>query len=324
MVKNNHIKLKKAWDQARCPRCEWRRRLIKQDPNATDAPPWTCETSHPEILRMLHHPPCALWRRIIETDTLCSPSSLLRRFPRKPPVLWWDSVSESDPEASPFPWIRIPLRCVSDVCPSDCTYAYEGESKEKNQIVTGFHNTRLESLVQATAGGHGEEKGILVDKRLRFGKGRHRGNSGVNVYADGGLETFGGCPGWCSLELTCVNTTSLKGGRAHRYCVNGPFGEICYKVAIKALWVPWDEVPAVVRVAWATQDFGAGWISPLELTQSVHYLASYDRISYDLTQGLYSSRFSSISDCGFPWLIIKWLSSLNRSSTTIVPDSGSA
>ena len=249
LVKNNHIKLKKAWDQARCPRCEWRRKLIKQDPDATDAPPWTCETSHPEILRMLHHPPCALWRRIIETDTLCSPSLLLRRFPRKPPVLWWDSVSESDPEASPFPWIRIPLRCDRDVCPSDCTYAYEGESKEKNQIVTGFHNTRLESLVQATAGGHAEEKGILVDKRLRFGKGRHRGNSGVNVYADGGLETFGGCPGWCSLEVACVHATSLKGGRTHRYCVNGPFGEICYKVAIKALWVPWDEVPAVVRVA---------------------------------------------------------------------------
>ena len=72
------------------------------------------------------------------------------------------------------------------------------------------------------------------------------GHSGVNVYSDGGLETFAGFTGWVQLEVHCTNTTILKGGRPNRYCLKGPSGQTCFKAAIVALWVPLDEIPSMV------------------------------------------------------------------------------
>ena len=88
--------------------------------------------------------------------------------------------------------------------------------------------------------------GILVDGRLHYGCCSHQGNSGVNVYSDGGLETFHGSKGWVQLEVRCTNTTKLQGGRTNRYCVNGDRGEVCRKVAIVALWIIVDELPPFV------------------------------------------------------------------------------
>ena len=72
---------------------------------------------------------------------------------------------------------------------------------------------------------------------------------GVNVYADGGVETFEGSEGWVQIEVWYTNTTKLKGGRAHRFCVNRPSGHVCKKVVLVALWVPCDEVPSLVMLS---------------------------------------------------------------------------
>ena len=92
-------------------------------------------------------------------------------------------------------------------------------------------------------------KSILVEGRLRYGICTHETNSGVNVYADGGLETFSGFKKWVQLEVYCTNTKKLQGGRDHRYCVNGPFNNVCTKVVIVALWVPSDQVPWIVKLS---------------------------------------------------------------------------
>ena len=108
----------------------------------------------------------------------------------------------------------------------------------------GYHNTRLESLINATTSWSGDiGSGILVDGRLRYGSCTHNGCRGVNIYSDGGYETFAGSQGWVQLELLCLNTTKLQGGRQNRYCIRGPRGAICYKASILALWIPYDEVP---------------------------------------------------------------------------------
>ena len=91
--------------------------------------------------------------------------------------------------------------------------------------------------------------GILVDGRLHYGCCSHQGNSGVNVYSDGGLETFHGSKGWVQLEVRCTNTTKLTGGRDKRYCVKGTAGAQCLKAALVALWVPMDEVPSMVALS---------------------------------------------------------------------------
>ena len=116
--------------------------------------------------------------------------------------------------------------------------------------MTGDHNTKLESLVTATETWQGKlGNGILVEGRLRYGCCSHENNIGVNVYSDGGLETFDGSMGWVQLEVLVVNTVKLKGGRCNRYCVCGPQKEVCHKAAIVALWVPLQEVPPIVYLA---------------------------------------------------------------------------
>ena len=93
------------------------------------------------------------------------------------------------------------------------------------------------------------DSGILRDGRLRYGNGTHQGDSGVNIYSDGGLETFGGSKGWVQLEVRCTNTKKLKGGRVNRYCVKGRPGEVCHKVAIVALWILYEEVPPMIMLS---------------------------------------------------------------------------
>ena len=148
-------------------------------------------------------------------------------------------------------WLSIPLRCETSVQCSDSHYFYDGWQKDPQETVVGFHNTRLESLVEATPTWTGTPNGngILVDGRLRYGCCTHNGCSGVNVYSDGGLETFDGSKGWVQLEVRCTNTTKLKGGREGRYCVCGPSGEVCNKAALVALWVIYDEVPKMVALS---------------------------------------------------------------------------
>ena len=77
----------------------------------------------------------------------------------------------------------------------------------------------------------------------------HNGLSGVNVYSDGGLDTFAGSEGWVQLEVLCTNTTRIPSGRKKRYCVRGPCGEVCHKAAIVALWVLFDEIPSMVYLS---------------------------------------------------------------------------
>ena len=218
-------------DFQRCAICKWRRQLIKQTDDATDAPEWACDSSHPVILEMLHQRPSPVWRDIILTNRLCSPGLPVRRAGQL--------------------WLSIPLRCETYVQWSDCHYFYDGCQKDPQETVIGFHNTRLESLVKATSTWTGTPNGngILVDGRLRYGCCTHNGSSGVNVYSDGGLETFAGSTGWVQLEVRCTNTTKLKGGREGRYCVCGPSGEVCNKAALVALWVIYDEVPKMVAVS---------------------------------------------------------------------------
>ena len=94
--------------------------------------------------------------------------------------------------------------------------------------------------------------GILVEGRLRYGIRTHDGHSGVNIYSEGGLETFNGFKGpkgWVQLEVRCSNTTRLVGGRPGQYCVKGPRREVCNKVALVALWVRLDEIPPLVLLS---------------------------------------------------------------------------
>ena len=96
-----------------------------------------------------------------------------------------------------------------------------------------YHNTQLANLIAPNCNGHGN--GILRDRRLRYGVLTHLKNQGVNVYADGGLETFEGFVGRVQLEVRVCSTTKLNGGRSGRYCINGKPGEVCRKAVIEAM-----------------------------------------------------------------------------------------
>ena len=116
--------------QSWCPICAWRRQYIPQDDEATDAPKWTCDSDDPAILRGLHQKPSQVWIDIINTNRLCSPELPVKRGER-----WW---------------VKIPLRCELQDQDSDGHYAYDGVWQDPHQTVTGYHNTKLESLVTAT------------------------------------------------------------------------------------------------------------------------------------------------------------------------------
>ena len=166
----------------KCPICAWRRQLIPQDDEATSAPQWACDSDDPAILRGLHQKPSQVWIDIINTNRLCSPELPVKRGER-----WW---------------VKIPLRCELQVQDSDGHYVYVGVWTDPHQTVRGNHNTKLESLVTATETWTGKlGNGILVEGRLRYGVCSHENNIGVNVYSDGGLETFDGSMGWVQLEV---------------------------------------------------------------------------------------------------------------------------
>ena len=214
-----------------CCFCTWRRVYILQEAGSTDAPVWACDSQHPRILHALHQLPDPTWTAIIATGRLCSPSQVIR-YGRQ--------------------WTRIPLRIDQVDQQIECSanaYEYEGRWLWPHQAVVGFHNARLESLIRPTHSWNGRTvgNGILWEGRLRYGNSTHNKNAGVNIYADGGCETFYGPQVWGSLEVHCTNTKRLQGGRPGRYCVNGPFNHVCTKVVIVALWVPSDQVPWIVK-----------------------------------------------------------------------------
>ena len=215
----------------RCMICQWRRaRIVSLDPHEddeTDAPPDCCDSCAPEILRLLHTHPGDVWVAIINTCLLSRPDGV--------PI---------QREGSSRWWVRMPLRLGTRVMPVLGEYMFEGKTYSRYEPVVAYHNTQLKHLVSGTKEGIGN--GILKDRRLRYGRLSHGTCIGVNVYGDGGLETFEGHTGWIQLEVLCTGTTKLKRGRADRYCVKGPTNGICDNVSIRALWVPYDELPPLV------------------------------------------------------------------------------
>ena len=153
------------------------------------------------------------------------------------------------------PFVRIPLRIDKQhqqiqYVPDDKyqgDYVYEGRSMSRFETVTVFHGTRLSSLVHSTRDWQGEDlgRGILHQQRLVYGSCTHGNKSGCNFHTDGSW-TFDGSSGWVQLECDVTSTSKLKGGAEGRYCVRGPRNEICLKAILRALWVPYDEIPAMV------------------------------------------------------------------------------
>ena len=225
----------REWKTTQCSICAWRRKNIydpEADPDGvSDAPEDCCDSACQRILRGLHTFPGALWKAIISTNTLSRCSLPQQRI------------------GSAEQWVRIPLRLEHHrvLGPSDCNFLYNGQWHGQSAGVLGFHNTRLSSLVGPSVGGMGN--GILVDRRLRYGECSHNSKIGVNVYSDGGVETFSGHIGWVSLEVHCCNTTRLNSGRPNRYCIRGSTGDLCMKAVLVALWVPLQECPSVVFLA---------------------------------------------------------------------------
>ena len=214
-----------------CSVCAWRRHRIR---SLDDEWGEWCDSDDPVVLQGLHAFPGFTWQAIIDTGTLSRPS-IQRRHDGKE-------------------WARLPLRIRLEnqyMAEPDCHWVYCGIAQRPGATVLGFHNTPLNSLVEPTIAWNGEGigNGILVDERLRFGICTHAGCSGVNVYSDGGLQTFDSLntPGWVQLEVACCNTTKLKGGGCDtRYCIRGPGFVTCEKAVLKALWVPLVELPSLV------------------------------------------------------------------------------
>ena len=216
-----------------CGICAWRRARIISSDDEQGMGDW-CDSDDPSILRGLHADPGPTWRAIINTYTLSCPT-LYRREDGKD-------------------WARIPLRIQIKnlyLAESDNGWEYCGILQRPGDSVIAYHNTPLKSLVEPTLAWTGEPigNGILVDERLRFGICTHGGCSGVNLYSDGGLQTFHSLttPGWVQLEVACCNTTKLKGGGCgKRYCIRGPGFATCDKAVLRALWVPLRELPSLV------------------------------------------------------------------------------
>ena len=223
------LSLDGSWDE--CEWCEWRRRKLHTNSDDTDADERTCDTKHWKIRYFLHLDPGNVWKQIINTGKLC-----------------WADAERSIVRGKDL-WVRIPLLCDKYVQPSDTCYGYGGCNMAPNDTVKGFHNTRLESLVQGTLFDWNDiviGNGILIDGRLCFGICYHGLCRGVNIYCDDAHETFEGSMGWVQLEVICTKTTKIKGGRSGRYCIKGPAGQKCKHAAVIALWILKREVPPVI------------------------------------------------------------------------------
>ena len=202
-----------------------------QGADKMDASPRACDSLYPDWSFLPfwsgqgpRREPPQVWKNIIETGMLCSPSEPYRR------------------EGSDYLWVSFHLRCPSDVEQADQSYYYEKEERKPTETVTAYHNTTLESLVNETRLSNGQRvgNGILKDGRLRYG---HRTDGGIMVYSGGGLDTFDGSMKWVQLELKCSITKRAKGRRTDRYWVCGTAGEKCEKAALVRLLVPLPKVP---------------------------------------------------------------------------------
>ena len=219
-----------------CVICTWRRHCIRglMDDDPSDSGPSAdeCDSDSPAILAGLHTDPGPTWTSVINTSLLSHCSTPTPRGGRL--------------------WVRIPLRIPESNRQLDGSgnyWHFEGRMYSSNECVVAYHNCRVESLVTSTeVWGNWVGRGILLDGRLRYGYNSHAKNVGVNVYADGGLETFKREePGWVQLEVECNSTTRLQSGRAHRYCIKGISGEVCRKARLCALWVLTEELPLIIR-----------------------------------------------------------------------------
>ena len=197
-----------------------------------------CDSCHPRILTAIHADPGDLWKAIINTDTLGFPELPLARLD------------------SSRPFVRIPLR----IKPENQTihsgegapdfggdYWFEGCYYRATDPVIVYHNTQLTSLVGPTQDLFSPARigqGILKQQRLHYGTGTHAHKSGVNFHADG-CWCFDGYTGWVQLECEAVCTSKLSDSWK-RYCVRGKAFAMCRKVVLRALWVPYDELPPLI------------------------------------------------------------------------------
>ena len=131
-------------------------------------------------------------------------------------------------------------------------YQFENRWYGAREPVTVFHNTKLESLVQSTPDRSGLNpyapvhigSGILNEQRLYYGACTHDRKHGVNVNVDGSWA-FENSTGWVALECLAVCTVRLP-NCWKKYCVRGVPYHKSYKVALQALWIPYDELPAFI------------------------------------------------------------------------------
>ena len=155
-----------------CAICSWRRaRIISDD---TD-PGETCDTEYGPALDAVHTDPGNIWRAIINTNTLCSPT-----------------IYDRDDGMARARWARLPLRSMHQYLTSFNYWELHGKTFSPGEWCIAYHNTRVEHLLRPAIAWTGETigNGILIDKRLCFGILTHGGHSGVKVYSDGGLATF--------------------------------------------------------------------------------------------------------------------------------------
>ena len=195
-----------------------------------------CDSCHPRILAAIHADPGDLWRAIINTDTLGLPELPLARL-----------------DSSRL-FVRIPLR----IKPENQTihngwedgggdYSFEGRHYGAQEPVIVYHNTKLTSLVGPTQDLCSPAwigDGILNEERLHYGTCTHGRKSGVNVHADG-CWCFDGDTGWVQLECAAVCTSKLCNSWK-KYCVRGKAFAMSFKAVLRALWVPYDEIPPLI------------------------------------------------------------------------------
>ena len=113
-----------------CNICWWRRYYVIQSPGQTDAPTGHCDFNAsiwPQIAKAAHEEPPPIWKKIIETNTLCSPSAPFRRT------------------GSNYLWVSFQLRCPSDVEQAEQSYFYKSVQRKPTETVLGYHNTKLQS-----------------------------------------------------------------------------------------------------------------------------------------------------------------------------------
>jgi hypothetical protein len=244
-----------AINRVYCPRCNWRHKVLKPDPNEAESPSssshedaeYDCPTRF-RILTALHSDIPELWLKILQTQTLqCAKRVFREDCPLK--VAWYRFEISAVPSHRPKKLGDRSFRI------GDRWYA-PGE-------VAGpfFHNTKLENLVNPSLTAP-ESSGILhgdPHPMFNYGVCTHEGIAGVNFYVDGGLETFSAHPmytylnAWCSIEIFVSSATRLRGGRHGRYSVSSvnrleSGNNECYHAGISAILVPAFHLPDICLI----------------------------------------------------------------------------